>query len=763
MFASLSRFRRLTAVLSAFALMASVLAAAPLAAADDPKPDYPATFSACEGVAGSGPTFEDVPASHENAGDIDCIAYYGITQGTSATTYSPSMSVIREHMALFLTRLAGLVGIEMAADPPDAGFTDIGDLTAESQTAINQLADLGITKGTSANTYGPDGVVRRGHMALFIARLMDLMEPYEVNDEVYGHTPEDVVEVKAKAAAADDPDTDPDESAPAVAAKMVGSPYTDLGAATKEAYDAITALYELGVVSGINTTSYAPDASMTRASMAEFMAAMLDHSNARPAGISMQAKEPWAFGTIDTAIVISYRDDTFAPMTDVEINYFYTGNAQDGDTTNDGIQADTDKATLNDDGECSGTDGACNGQDDDVTDESGNFAIDGAVVEGQKNTYYAWMSDDDNKTFGPDATQASVTLASDNNATHFTVTSDISKNAVGENTVDMDVTGSVTFTIQLKDGDDDDAGDVAKPDVDIKIDFRRYVDADSDNIIDDPGDELTSISTTKLTTDGDGQATYTVNAPDSDSSKEEPSVLDQVSVSSTGLTGPQNDSNEDVPSLIVWRDENPGTANRVVLAVDKPDYAISYLSNTAQFVDAGAIATLYDMYGNVAGRTYEVDATIGGDTTNAANVLSNVRVKRNGQARLKRTKVPVTGGTTDNVLTVTVTGITAKDDVTLDPAIPVTDVNGSIYVVSKATGPADDVAVADLYADEDTFRGDDNNLYSYDSDDTYINSDGEIIDMATFEKEAKGQDVDVLVYDDDGSSVFRLRGPSDNN
>ena len=33
--------------------------------------------------------FSDVPSMHANAGDIDCIAYYGITKGTSATTFSP--------------------------------------------------------------------------------------------------------------------------------------------------------------------------------------------------------------------------------------------------------------------------------------------------------------------------------------------------------------------------------------------------------------------------------------------------------------------------------------------------------------------------------------------------------------------------------------------------------------------------------------------------------------------------------------------------
>ncbi|MCY3563184.1 MAG: hypothetical protein OXH26_04620, partial [bacterium] len=67
----MSRFRRLVAVLSALALMAGTLAAAPLAAADDPIADYPATFSACIGEAAEDAGFTDVPEVHKNAGDIN--------------------------------------------------------------------------------------------------------------------------------------------------------------------------------------------------------------------------------------------------------------------------------------------------------------------------------------------------------------------------------------------------------------------------------------------------------------------------------------------------------------------------------------------------------------------------------------------------------------------------------------------------------------------------------------------------------------------
>lgn len=43
----------------------------------------------------------------------------------------------------------------MTSTPDDPDFTDTGDLSDKSQTAIAQLADLGITRGTSATTYSP--------------------------------------------------------------------------------------------------------------------------------------------------------------------------------------------------------------------------------------------------------------------------------------------------------------------------------------------------------------------------------------------------------------------------------------------------------------------------------------------------------------------------------------------------------------------------------------------------------------------------------
>ncbi len=477
MFTFLSRFRRQTAVLTALALVASVLVAVPVSAADDdPKADYTATFSACVGAGSS--DFTDVPANHENAGDINCIAYYGITLGTSPSTYSPLMSVTREHMALFLTRLAGLVGIEVVSDPDDAGFTDIGDLSDESQTAINQLADLGITQGTSDTTYSPSDPVQRGHMALFISRLMDQMDPMaEDSDTPFGYTPSDVGETNVIDS---DDDNALDEPGEAL------SPFTDLGSTTKTTYDAITALWELGVASGLSDTAYGPAASITRASMAGFMAGVLDHSNARPAGVSIQASTSWDFGTFSPTVAVSYRDASFAPMVDVSLKTF----------SSDDVGAFTEDGKCEMAAECAWTD------DESLTDAMGNIYIEGSVADGEMNTYYAWMGDpdaDDNDFVEGMSDEASVTLSSTTDATDLKVTTDINENSRRGNTMDIDSGDDVTLTAQLVDGT---GAPVAKSGVEVNIRVQQ-------------GTDILYPAPASVKTDDDGKVTYTTSGPKS--------------------------------------------------------------------------------------------------------------------------------------------------------------------------------------------------------------------------------------------------------
>ena len=727
-----------------------MLVAVPAVAAD-PEMDYKATFDACVGVPSSG--FEDVSAGHANAGDIDCIAYYGITKGTSATTYSPGMSVTREHMALFLTRLAGLVGIDLASDPDDAGFTDIGDLSAESQTAINQLADLDITQGTGGGTYSPEDSVKRGHMALFIARLMDHMDPMMDGMTAYGYTPEKVIDV----ADGNDDDDLPD--------KTVKSPFTDISGVTKEAYDAITALWELGVASGISDTSYAPDASITRAAMAEFMAGVLDHSNARPAGVSIQASKTTGFGedlgTTAPTIAVSYRDEMFMPMVDVSVKVF-------------------DSATVgafNEDGGCTMASDCAWTDDESLTDDSGNIFQDGTVEDGKMNTYYAWMgdADADENDFDVDTSpHATVTLSSTTDAVNLKVTTDINENSTGGNTEDIDGDGSVTLTAQLVDGT---GAAVAKSGVEVSLVVVR-------------GGLTVYPAPAPMKTDDDGMVTYTASGPKSTKDANDPDRTDTVQfradVNGNGSLDAAateiSDPSEQVTATIVWTDSDP----TLITAAATTATDGSAISREAQGSGKGSVdpyaflsgqnkvtvrasVSFYDQYGNPAGKGRKVLITIGtGDGSADIRTVSS-----RGMARWSRTL--------DGELGTAVTVAYALQDATGTVAVPVgltgapTVTEGaSVVPVRHADDDSTLVAtpITAVYDKEDRFRIT-GALYSYDDGDTFINglTSGDNapdegadrrITLEKFEGLIKpgtggtAGSVEVVFYDDDGVSIFRV-------
>jgi hypothetical protein len=100
---------------------------------------------------------------------INCLFAFGITTGTSATTYSPNDTITRWQMALFLVRQLADHGVAIPA-AVDQGYVDIGAHPAATQNAINQITQLGISLGTSSNTFSPDDGVTRWQMALFIYR-----------------------------------------------------------------------------------------------------------------------------------------------------------------------------------------------------------------------------------------------------------------------------------------------------------------------------------------------------------------------------------------------------------------------------------------------------------------------------------------------------------------------------------------------------------------------------------------------------------------
>lgn len=108
--------------------------------------------------------------------DVDKDAYYyeallwavenGITNGTSATTFSPNASCTRGQMATFLYR--------DAKSPAVSGSHAFNDVKANAyyNNAVIWAAAEGITKGTSDTTFSPDADCTRGQMVTFLYRYL---------------------------------------------------------------------------------------------------------------------------------------------------------------------------------------------------------------------------------------------------------------------------------------------------------------------------------------------------------------------------------------------------------------------------------------------------------------------------------------------------------------------------------------------------------------------------------------------------------------
>ena len=114
--------------------------------------------------------------SPEQRAAIDQVTQLSVSQGTGSGFFDPTGWVTRWQMALFITRELGAVGVALP-DGSAQPFNDITDLTPETQLAINQLAQLGVTLGTGQGDFDPDGLISREQMASFMARALAIVKP----------------------------------------------------------------------------------------------------------------------------------------------------------------------------------------------------------------------------------------------------------------------------------------------------------------------------------------------------------------------------------------------------------------------------------------------------------------------------------------------------------------------------------------------------------------------------------------------------------
>lgn len=538
--------RRRFAVLAVLAVVASLLVV-PVspAGATAGTADKKATFSACPTGVAPAAGFTDVGASSFAAAAIDCVKYYGVTQGTSATTYSPGSPVTREQMALFLIRAAGPAGITVPA-ASSQGFTDIATLSQASQDAINQLKALGITTGTSATTYSPADTVSRVNMAQFLARFLNLA----IQGPGGGGKPNSF--------AGDD------------------SQFTDLGAVSVDGFNAVYDLFELGVTTGTSATTFSPFDAVTREQMAAFIARTLNHTNARPKGVNIQAVPSAIFDGDDVAVAITVRDDTFKPVANALVDVFEAALADKTAAVKADGTCDTTKTSPT----YGGTECAIDVADVD-TDTNGN--ITDTVNPAASVIWWAWRGAT-GATFDKDTVQVSaaeVTVAPA--AAGWLIEDNV---ATGASLLKYGST--VTFTAQLVDNLDPTlAKPVALAGETIRINVGRVVDG-----------LFLGETSTLLTSDATGKVTWT-------STEADPNTGTWVAASATDNESYQywyeNGSDVYTDDTTFGEgnanlfDDDPGVASSVVLSTN-----VDYTTGTV----INATAKVLDQYGaGLSGQT----------------------------------------------------------------------------------------------------------------------------------------------------------------
>ncbi|MEX2621618.1 MAG: S8 family serine peptidase [Egibacteraceae bacterium] len=147
-------------------------------------PVTPLSPEACPegGVPDAG--FGDVAAGNVHAAAVSCAAWYGLAQGTGATTFAPGTSVRRDQMASFIGRLVEQAGVEL-----DASGAPFGDVAGNVHAPrINGLANAGIVQGVRPGEYAPSALVTRDQMASFLVRTYELLVEQTLPAPPHGFT-----------------------------------------------------------------------------------------------------------------------------------------------------------------------------------------------------------------------------------------------------------------------------------------------------------------------------------------------------------------------------------------------------------------------------------------------------------------------------------------------------------------------------------------------------------------------------------------------
>jgi len=159
--------------------------------------------------------------------EIHYLADRGVINGTQVGIFSPHTDITRAQFAVLVARALGLT-----AQSNQSQFKDVKGAWYEQE--VQALYESGITKGTTATTFNPNGKLTRQQAALIMARALR-------------YAGIDTNTIKAN------------------------SNYKDVNQISKEALNDIGVLKSLEIMSGNGSNQFMPHANLTRAQMAKIL------------------------------------------------------------------------------------------------------------------------------------------------------------------------------------------------------------------------------------------------------------------------------------------------------------------------------------------------------------------------------------------------------------------------------------------------------------------------------------------------------------
>ncbi len=132
--------------------------------------------------------FTDLPSSTEAVSAINALAAEEIIKGNGDNTFAPFNTIKRQDAAIMIHRVLKANGY-VDAEGVGSNFADVtvnensNSYEKEIYEAVNQLADLNILNGTSANTFDPTSDLTREQMAKVLSVLIEVVNDYKAGVE----------------------------------------------------------------------------------------------------------------------------------------------------------------------------------------------------------------------------------------------------------------------------------------------------------------------------------------------------------------------------------------------------------------------------------------------------------------------------------------------------------------------------------------------------------------------------------------------------